>query len=424
MKAEMNCARTALAPLALVIAVSSCTSDSPAGNPTRETLPNGALLVRYPSLPATDAVDPAITDAPVDLQFGSLDGDDPNFIFADVRGVQAASDGTIYVLDFQAAEVRTFDSEGQYLRTIARPGEGPGEIGETNGIFLSGDTLLWMHDHRHWAVIGIDPEGVEKRRFPKQISTYGYIWSGIFDHRGRYWRATSHSDEQRTWPPEEGLVRSNSRRYYKSYNLESEAVDSVYLGEGVSRSYIHANDDGWSYFGIPFQESGMTAVNPPGGFWRAQNASYRIARIGEDGDTLLVIEAGLPAEPVTDGDRSSFIYGLLEGREDDPSLRRTAEAIAGLMPEVKPVLAGLVVDDEDRLWVERTGGGNPAGLPPVTPGEAFPFYDLFSQEGDYLGSVRLGFEPAIGHIWVQHGNIYSVVNDELDIPYVVRAPLR
>ncbi len=410
--------------LAIVVAASACTGDSPAGNPTRETLPNGALLVRYPSLPATDSTGPEVAQAQVDLRFGSRDGDDPNLIFADIRGVQAASDGTIYVLDFQAAEVRVFDPDGQYLRTIARRGEGPGEIGETNGIFLAGDTLLWMHDHRHWAVIGIDPEGAELRRFPKPIRSYGYIWTGVFDHRGRYWRTTGHSDDEPAWPPEEGLVSSTSRSYFKSYDIESEAVDSVYIGEGVSRSYIHERNGGWSYFGIPFEESGMTIVNPPGGFWRARNASYRIARIDESGDTLLVIEAGLPAQPVTDADRSSYIDGLLERRGEDPSLRRTAEAIAGLMPDVKPLLAGLFVDDEDRLWVERTEGANPPGLPPVTPGEAFPFYDLFSQEGDHLGSVRLGFNPATGHIWVQHGNVYGVVRDELDIPYVVRAPLR
>ena len=89
--------------LALVVATtaSSCATDSPPGGPTRETLPNGAVLVRYPDLPAIDSVGPEVTDVQADLKFGSRDGLDPNFIFGDLRGIQVASDGTIYVLDNQ-----------------------------------------------------------------------------------------------------------------------------------------------------------------------------------------------------------------------------------------------------------------------------------------------------------------------------------
>ena len=149
-------------------------------------------------------------------------------------------------------------------------------------------------------------------------------------------------------------------------------------------------------------------MNPAGGFWHAHGASYRITRTGEDGDTLLVIEAGLPVQRVTAADRSSYVERMVERQ---PELRRHAEAVAALMPDVKPILTGLFVDDEGRLWVER-----------ATPAEVPAFYDRFSEDGDYLGSVRLAFEPG-RRIWVQHGAIHTWVVDEMDIPYVVRAPL-
>lgn len=95
----------ALLTTILATAVSSRVADS--GPPAlRETLPNGALLVRYPDLPAIDDTVGDVTEAVVDLQFGSLAGDDPNLIFEDIRGIQAASDGTIYVLDHQTSDVR------------------------------------------------------------------------------------------------------------------------------------------------------------------------------------------------------------------------------------------------------------------------------------------------------------------------------
>ena len=398
--------------LALIAAfgISSCETESPAGNPTRETLPGGGVLVRYPGLPAIDSVGPEVTEAQIDLQFGSVEGTDPNLLFGDIRGIQAASDGTIYVLDFTATEVRAYDPAGQYLRTVARRGEGPGEITAANGIFLAGDTLLWMHDHGKWMVIGVDPDGDEVSRFQKPVLSYSYIWTAVFDHQGRYWRQTSHSDEERGYPPPAGLSSTTRRRYYKSYDLASGAIDSVFLSESSVRSYHYQDSNGlWQLLPIRFQSGEMILVNPAGGFWRANSASYRIARTGEAGDTLVVIDAGMPTLPVTDEDRSGFVEGMIEFR--GPEIRDELEEVAALMPDVKPILGGMFVDDEGVLWVER-----------VKPPDAPAFYDRFSQDGDYLGSVRFGFQPG-GGLWIQHGNIYTWVVDDLGVPFVVRAPL-
>ncbi|MDE2715384.1 MAG: hypothetical protein OXI33_00010 [Chloroflexota bacterium] len=83
---------------------------------------------------------------------------------------------------------------------------------------------------------------------------------------------------------------------------------------------------------------------------------------------------------MTDSDRIAYVDSIVDDR---PELRRKAEEVAALMPDTKPVLAELFVDDEHRLWVQR-----------VTPEGAPAFYDLFSVHGDHLGSVRLAFAAA------------------------------
>ncbi len=391
-----------LLALALAAVVTACATDAPAGDPTRETLPNGAVLVRYPGLPTIDSVAPEITEAQVDLRFGSREGDDPNFLFGDIRGIQAASDGTMYVLDYQAVEVRAYGPDGEYLRTIARRGEGPGEIMEANGIFLSGDSLLWMHDYGQGRIIGVDPTGEEVRRFTKPIFSFGYIWDGTFDRHGRYWRQTEYSDDDEE-EIETGPIEGKMHEYYKSYDLSTEEVDSIYLGESTYRVYVSPR----SGYQIPFDASDIHVVNPSGGFWHANTGSYRLTRTGEGGDTLTVIEASLPGIPVTSEDRSAYVQGLVER---EPEERRAAEAVAAMMPDFKPILEDLFVDDEDRLWVERA-------VPTGTP----PFFDLFSEDGDYVGSVRFTFQPGY-RLWVRHGNIYTRVVDELGVQYVARAP--
>ena len=402
--------------VAVAVLLASCVEESPgAAGPTRETLPSGAVLVRYPDLPAIDSVGPGVTEVRVDLQFGSRDGSDPNLTFGDIRGIQAASDGTIYVLDAQAVEVRVFDPGGRYLRTIARRGEGPGEIMEANGILLSGDTLLWMHDVEHWAIIGVDPNGAEMRRFAKPVFGFAYFWPGTFDRRGRYWSSTFQGRNTFVFagePPVEGVNTSTSQGHYKSYDPSSGAVDSVQLGERVTRWYVYGVDGGWGVMSIPFEAHDIARVSPSGGFWHANSASYRIIRTSEDGDTLVVIEAGLAVRPVTAEDRSAYVERTVEDR---PERLRDAERVAALMSDYKPILENLFVDDEGRLWVER-----------ATPADAPTFYDLFSDDGEHLGSVRLPFislRPRRG-LWVQHSHIYTWVADEMDVPYVVRAPLR
>ena len=400
----------ALLTIIIAAAVTSCVTESSGPPALRETLPNGALLVRYPDLPAIDDTVPEVTEAQVDLQFGSLEGDNPNFLFGDIRGIQATNDGTIYVLDYQVTEVRAYDPDGRYLRTVARRGEGPGEITEANGILLSGDTLLWMHDHARRVIIGVDLAGKEVRRFDKPVRSYGYIWDGAFDNRGRYWRDVSHSDDGIVYPPPPGLSTRTYRDYYKFHDLSNGAVDSVYLGESSSRSYTYEDAVGlWQYLPISFEAEERIVVNPSGGFWRANTAEYRIARTNENGDTLVVIEAGLPVLRVTDKDRSTYVEGIVEYQ---PDVRSEAEAVAAILPDVKPILAEIFVDDEGQLWVQR-----------VTPSDTPPFYDRYSEDGNYLGSVRLSFTPAWSTVWIQHGAIYTWIEDEMEVPYVVRAPL-
>ncbi len=396
--------------LIATVAIASCQTDAPRGSPTRETLPNGATLIHYPDLPAIDSVGPEVTEVHVDLQFGSVEGDDLNYVFGDIRGIQAASDGTIYVLDNQAQEVRVFSPEGEYLRTIMRRGEGPGEILRSNGFILSGDTLLWVHEWTKYVVIGVDTYGEEVRRFDAPLRRRGYFWDGAFDLRGRYWRSTSVCDDEEL-DPEPGLLTGSCRRHYVSYDLAIEAIDSVYIGEDTYRSFMaRMPGGGRRFYTIPFQSSRLTLVNPSGGFWDANKGSYRLTRTGEGGDTLLVIEASMPPIPVTAEDRSAFIRA---GVERSPEMRSAVEEVAALMPDFKPILEGFFVDDEERLWVRRS---TPLGAP--------RFYDLLSGDGNYLGSIRLAFQPApYSPLWVQHGHIYAFVLDDLDVQYVVRAPI-
>ena len=369
----------------------------------RDTLPNGAVRVHYSALPA------AADLYAYDLEIGTLDGE-AHEVFGDVRAIEVGPDGTIYVLDYQAVEVRAFDSDGGYLGVIASEGEGPGEFIQGNGIVLDRDGTLWVQDHARWRFIGIAPDGSEVARFPMPALNYGYMFNGALDRAGRFWKPTSHSDQERTYPPETGLSQGSGRSYWKYYDRASDVTDSIFVGTVTRRTYIAATGGGFSYSGVPFDPSLTTIVDPAGGFWSANTAMYRIARLDEAGDTVLVIEADVPLLLVTAEDRRAYVA---QAGERGPDRLRAAEAVADLMPENKPPLAGLFVDDENRLWVRRT-----------TPEGEGPWYDVFSRDGNFLGAVRPDFQPApYFPPRVRNGRFYTIVLDELDVPRVVRATL-
>ena len=51
-----------------------------------------------------------------------------DYAFGQIRAFEVDNAGSIYVLDYQDAHVKVFDRYGKYVRTIGRPGQGPGEL--------------------------------------------------------------------------------------------------------------------------------------------------------------------------------------------------------------------------------------------------------------------------------------------------------
>lgn len=403
-----------VAPL-LTSVVLACVADSaPDAGPylQRDTLANGAVRMHYSRLPENRVA----TVAP-DLRLGAVDGD-PNLVFGDVRGVDAGEDGRIYVLDSQASEIRAFDSSGAFLHTVASRGQGPGELVEANGMILVGDTMLWVQDHGQWMMKGLGLEGGEISRVPMHVLAWGPVWEGTVDNAGRIWKPDYPVDEERTSAPDEGLHEITARLFLKSLDPITHAIDSVYLGDYVGRSFVTRVGSARSRIYMPFDPERLTTVDPDGGFWQVHNAAYRVARVSEAGDTTLLLEVEVDPVPVERSERQSFIdqVGQRGGR-----FRRAAEEVAALMPDTKPLIRRLIVDDEGRLWVERA----------VPPG-ADPRYDVFDRDGELQGSVALAFtpdrargsarlSPRLHPIRIRHGHIYAVVLNAMDVPRVVRA---
>ena len=66
-------------------------------------------------------------------------GDDDDVLFGVLLKALADEQGNIYLLDNQLAEVQVFSPDGEYLKTLSREGDGPGEV-------RAPTDMLWMPD--------------------------------------------------------------------------------------------------------------------------------------------------------------------------------------------------------------------------------------------------------------------------------------
>jgi hypothetical protein len=388
----------------LFLAIAGC-STGPSNSedePIRETLENGATLIQYADFPTADAI-----QVDVDLRIGVAEGA-PEYMFGDVRGFDAAQNGTIFVLDYQAAEIRAYDETGTFLRTVAAAGPGPGEIDEANGLVLRGDSVLWIQDHGQWLMKGFGLDGRLIDSFQMPVRAYGYIWDGSVDNKGSVWKLRFVSNAPPEGRPPPGLREGRGEQYFVGFSPGSQRRDSVYLGVSHFRSFVVEFNNGGFQAGIPHDPAMEVVLDPDGGFWQARTDAYRIARLSETGDTTLVVNVDASPVPVTDDDVREFsdaFLGRFENRSD------VAREIVGLMPENKPIIVDLVVDDMRRLWVRRQDGVKEQ-----------PQFDVFDMEGHYLGSARLSF-PIVpfGSIRVRSNRIYALARDESGVPSVVRS---
>ena len=94
---------------------------------------DGVLHILNPA----EAIDPPMT-IPLEESFrlGGWDGGDDEF-FGVIADIMEDEDGNLYVLDAQLNEIKIYDAEGNYLDSIGREGEGPGE-------FRGANSLFWM----------------------------------------------------------------------------------------------------------------------------------------------------------------------------------------------------------------------------------------------------------------------------------------
>lgn len=112
------------------------------------------------------------TDQRIDLEIeelftrGTIAGDTWE-AFGQIREVDFGLDGSLYILDQQASLVLRVSPDGEYLGSIGRQGDGPGELSLPTALLVAPDGRVWVRDTRRstWAIFESDGTYVDNVSF-------------------------------------------------------------------------------------------------------------------------------------------------------------------------------------------------------------------------------------------------------------------
>ncbi len=74
------------------------------------------------------------------------DSEDLDQAFSQLVGFVVADDGRVFALDMQDKKVKIFDSNGDFIKTFGKEGQGPGELSMPSGISMTPDGELMVED--------------------------------------------------------------------------------------------------------------------------------------------------------------------------------------------------------------------------------------------------------------------------------------
>lgn len=371
-----------------------------------------------------------ISERPL-VSIGVVKGEDAYQLFR-VRSAVQLQSGVIVVANNGTSELRYYDAQGRHLRTVGRPGDGPGEFRELwYARAIRGDTVVtWDVGQRR--VSYFDSNGDLAHSFTADLSEHQV-------HVGEHSIPAYPIEMVATW---DGLLLFHAAA--PSSVLSGLRSDGTHDPGAVADDGVYRLD--YSLFSVDRTGSVVRAFGPvpavewfmSGGirqfrfmghwFYMAGGRqqfvigsgkpySYQVTS-GSDG--LRRVDTNIPARAISDEIWSRRIQRALP---ESPSRDRIARLEAMPKPDTMPSYSALLLDDEDRVWIQEydpdrsaiqyTVGVASDRSPEPAPAQRWSVFEL---DGRQVGRLEL---PANVRIMdISRGRVIAVAEDEFRVERV------
>jgi len=291
-----------------------------------------------------------------ELSIGDVEGKE-EYMFLDAREVAVDNRERIFVSDIRGIHIKVFDKFGNYITTIGRQGQGPGEFGRITNIQITAGNELMVHDRstRRLSFFSLDGEYLRTEQL-KEIQA-----SRIrVNSKGNYFVRTLDFD---------------SATFSSAIELKMYSSDLAFIG-------IIAKDKYWSQK-APLQPSMASKFLSSDLIVCGLRETYEFQIFDSDGKIIRKV---------------SRDYVPVEISEEEKEKRRLSQS--NELPKFFPAFQAFSVDDEGRIYVQL--------FERQTDGDKF-YYDVFDPVGKYIAKVLLN---ALPQYW-KNSKMYSIeLNEE------------
>ncbi|MFO7981414.1 MAG: 6-bladed beta-propeller [Candidatus Aminicenantes bacterium] len=340
---------------------------------------NGVRVVNNPEEPFYGNLELVLEQ---DLSIGN-EGDN-NYLFYRPYGLSLDSQGNIYVMDTGNYRIQKFSSSGEYLQTIGKKGQGPGEFDRMQSFYIDGEDSIYVSSGMKIQKFNDKGEFVTSIPLASQIYDF---WVSPDDFiYGIVYSST-----------EEGRVRKVIK-----INMEGKEVEEI-AQFADTKVVTRKSGEQTAAFLIShtYNHSLPLAAFQHHDLIYAHSSEYSLFHLNSYGELDCIINKNEPYQSISKREKDKIIQGIKD-RISDRGQKWPDDVIeqACQFPAHRPFFSDLAVDDQGRIYVRKIRSV-------LDEKETYEF-DIFSPEGYYLYKIEIDFNPSL----IEDGFVYRIKSDE------------
>jgi hypothetical protein len=319
-----------------------------------------------------------------DLSIGNQQ--DKNYSFYIVRDIQVGKNGGIYISDSGNYRVQCFDKNGNYVLTIGRKGQGPGEFSRPLELQIDQETEnIYVNDDSRKIKI-FDRKG---NYINKDIIIGGVLSDFYLDSDrniwGKFFLPGFHSIKKVNHEGKVVQKLAESPFIFTKKIFSKETVGNRGYAEGAFIRHGYEHD---SYISKVDNQT----------FIYSNSKEYELNIFDKEGNILVKIKKDEPYKKFTKEEKSRIEHkekvGLI-------SKGYPYRGISFRFPKHMPFFYSIFTDCRGRIYVRRS--------PRERGGTREKVYDIFSKEGYYIYRATI---PSSSYI-IRNGYLYThIVNED------------